>query len=98
MSNTYEFDKALENRIRLQIMSILMINIQIEFSYLKEQLDLSDGNLASHIKMLEKENYISKLKKFINNKPNTTYSATTLGKEAFNNHLKAMESFIKENK
>ncbi len=89
-------NKAFENRIRLGIMSVLMVNDKIEFSSLKEMLDITDGNLASHISALEKLEYIEVQKQFIGKKPNTTYKATRLGKKAFNEHLDALENLLKQ--
>ena len=93
-----QFDKAFENRIRLQIMSVLMANSSYDFNSLKDLLDVSDGNLASHIKALEKEDYVSIKKSFIGRKPNTQYSVTKKGKDAFKRHLQALENLIKQQK
>lgn len=73
-------DRLLENKSRLGIMSILMVNDSVSFGELKELLALSDGNLAAHLKALENENYIFPTKQFIGRKPNTTVSATDKGK------------------
>ncbi|MGQ0827581.1 MAG: winged helix-turn-helix domain-containing protein [Bacteroidota bacterium] len=88
-------NKAFENRIRLGIMSILMVNDWVEFSELKEMLDITDGNLASHISALEKIEYVTVKKQFIGKKPNTTYAVTKTGKKAFNEHLDALEKLLK---
>jgi DNA-binding MarR family transcriptional regulator len=93
-----QFDKAFENRLRLQIMSVLVANDSYDFSSLKELLEVTDGNLASHLKALEKENYITVAKSFIGRKPNTQYMASELGKQAFRKHLDAMEKLIREQK
>jgi DNA-binding MarR family transcriptional regulator len=90
------FDKMFESRVRLAIMSILMVRNKIEFKELKEQLDLSDGNLASHITALEKENYIEVKKQFVGKKPQTTYLATRIGKKAFADYVSVMEKFLKK--
>jgi len=92
------FDKAFENRIRLQIMSVLAANIGYDFNSLKDLLQITDGNLASHIKALEKEEYISITKSFIGKKPNTQYAITKKGKTAFKKHLQALENLIKQQK
>ncbi len=76
-------------------MSILMVNDWVEFSSLKEMLDITDGNLASHISALEKAEYIQVKKQFVGKKPNTTYAATVLGRKAFNEHLNALEKLLK---
>ena len=93
-----QFDKAFENRIRLQIMSVLVANRSYDFNALKDLLQVTDGNLASHIKALEKEEYISVTKSFIGKKPNTQYAVTTKGKNAFKKHLQALEHLIKQQK
>ncbi len=90
-------NKNFENRIRLGVMSVLLVNDWVDFSTLKETLDLTDGNLASHIKALEKENYIEVKKQFLGNKPNTSYRATLEGRKAFEEHLKALENIINSN-
>jgi len=93
-----QFDKAFENRIRLQIMSVLLANDTYDFISLKELLNVTDGNLASHLKALEREEYILVNKTFIGRKPNTQYSASKLGREAFKKHLQALENLIKQQK
>jgi DNA-binding MarR family transcriptional regulator len=93
-----KLDKAFENRIRLQTMSVLMVNDRYDFNSLKELLDTTDGNLASHLKALEKEGYIVVHKTFLGRKPNTTYEATGKGKTAFKQHLDALELLIKQQK
>jgi len=93
-----KLSKAFDSRIRLGIMSVLMVNETIDFSTVKEMLKLTDGNLASHIAALEKLKYIVVNKQFVGKKPNTTFSATQAGKEAFNNHLEALEKLIKMSK
>lgn len=90
-------NKAFENRIRLGVMSILMVNDWVDFSTLKNMLHISDGNLASHIKALENEQYIEINKRFIGKKPNTSYRATFSGRNAFKDHLNVLENIIKQN-
>ncbi|TFF37126.1 winged helix-turn-helix domain-containing protein [Mucilaginibacter psychrotolerans] len=92
------FDKAFENRIRLQIMSVLVANESYDFNSLKELLDVTDGNLASHLKALEKEEYITVNKSFLGRKPNTKYIASDLGVQAFKRHLQELENLIKQQK
>lgn len=91
-------NKAFESKARLGIMSVLMVNEQMDFNSLKELLDLTDGNLASHLKALEEGEYIAVNKQFIGRKPNTTYRATDTGKKAFEAHLQALEMLIKGNR
>ena len=89
-------NKAFENRIRLGIMSALMVNASVDFLALKELLDVTDGNLASHITALEKLEYIAVKKEFVEKKTKTTYMATKLGRIEFNHHLKALEDMIRQ--
>lgn len=88
-------NKAFDNRVRLGIMSLLMVNEWVEFKTLKEMLELTDGRLASHIKSLEESEYIKVRKAFVGKKPQTTYCATKLGRKAFNDHLDALEALLK---
>lgn len=90
--------KAFDSRIRLGIMSALSVNETLDFNSLKEYLDLTDGNLASHIKALEKELFIGVEKSFVGKKPNTRYFLTKEGKKAFDDHLKALEKLIQAQK
>jgi DNA-binding MarR family transcriptional regulator len=97
MKNYIEnLNKAFESRIRLGIMSILMVNEWIDFGTLKEMLNITDGNLASHITALEKMDYIQVKKQFVGKKPNTSYAATRSGRKAFNEHLDALENILKK--
>jgi DNA-binding MarR family transcriptional regulator len=88
-------NKAFESRIRLGIMSLLMVNDRVEFTEMKEMLGITDGNLASHITALEKLEYIKVHKQFVGKKPNTSYAVTSGGKKAFNQHLDALEKLLK---
>lgn len=90
--------KAFESRIRIGIMSALAVNDRLDFNSLKEYLDVTDGNLASHLKGLEKEEFIGVEKSFVGRKPNTKYFITVEGKKAFNDHLKALEKIIQSHK
>ncbi len=99
MKNYFQdLDKAFDNKIRLGIMSVLMVNEYVDFNELKQLMSLTDGNLASHIKSLEKSEYITVNKSFLGRKPNTKYSATELGKKAFNKHVDALEKILKGGK
>ena len=94
MSLIDNINKAFDHRIRLGIMSVLMVNDHADFKMLKELLGATDGNLASHTKALEKSAYIKVEKSFIGRKPNTRYSATKLGKLQFKKHIDALEKLI----
>ncbi|MCB4799516.1 winged helix-turn-helix domain-containing protein [Neotamlana laminarinivorans] len=94
MSIINNINKAFDHRIRLGIMSILMVNEYADFKMLKELLEVTDGNLASHTKALEKVEYIKVEKQFIGRKPNTRYSTTKLGELEFKKHINALEKLI----
>ena len=89
-----DLNKAFESRMRLGIMSILMVNDFVDFSAFKEQLHVTDGNLASHLNALEKLQFIAVRKQFIGKKPNTSYATTSAGKKVFSEHLDALERLI----
>lgn len=86
--------KAFDNRIRLGVMSMLMVNEWVDFTTLRDNLEVSDGNLSSHMRALEKEDYILTRKQFIGRRPNTSYQATQKGRAAFMDHLAYLEKII----
>ncbi len=90
-----DLNKAFENKIRLGIMSALVVNDFMDFNSLKELLDVTDGNLASHLKNLENANFIKVRKEFLDRKPNTKYYATKLGINTFKKHINAIEQLLK---
>ncbi len=90
-----DLNKAFESRIRLGIMSALMVNDSVDFNTLKELLDTTDGNLASHSRALENLQYIKMEKSFIGRKPNTRFSITVEGKRAFERHLGVLEKLLR---
>jgi DNA-binding HxlR family transcriptional regulator len=91
-----QLDKVLEHRVRLQIMSVLVANESYNFNSLKEILNSTDGNLASNLKALEREKYISVFKTFIDRKPNTKYKATEKGRNSFKKHIDALDELIRQ--
>lgn len=96
MKTTIErLNKVFDSRIRIGIMSALVVNESMNFNDLKTLIDITDGNLASHIKTLEENKYIKVHKGFIGKKTNTTYSITKSGEKAFRAHLDALEQIIK---
>ena len=97
MKNPFEsLDRILEHRVRLQIMSVLIANESYDFNSLKEIVNITDGSMASHIKALEKERYISVTKSFVDRKPNTRYKITERGRTVFKRHLDALEDLIRK--
>ncbi len=95
MSIIDKLNKDFESRVRLGIMSVLMVNEWIDFTEMKALLDVTDGNLASHSTALEKVNYIEIKKEFVGKKPKTSYRATDLGRKAFTEHLDTLEKLFK---
>jgi DNA-binding HxlR family transcriptional regulator len=99
MSNPIaHLNKIFDSRIRLGIMSALVVNAEVNFNDLKELLDITDGNLASHLKTLEESAFVKVHKGFIGRKTNTTYAITKAGEKAFKDHLDAMEKLIRNMK
>ena len=90
------FNKAFESRVRLGIMSVLAVSVSMDFTGLRETLEVTDGNLASHLKALEGAGYITMEKNFINRKPNTRYTITEQGLESFRSHIEALEKLIRK--
>jgi DNA-binding MarR family transcriptional regulator len=88
-------NKEFESRIRLGIMSVLLVNDWIDFREMKEMLNITDGNLASHVSALEKSGYVEIKKEFVGKKPKTSYRVTQSGRVAFNEHLNALEKLLK---
>jgi DNA-binding MarR family transcriptional regulator len=88
-------NKIFDNRVRLGVMSILAVNEEMSFNDLKEMLEVTDGNLATHLVNLEENSLIKVHKGFIGRKTNTTYSITKSGQKAFNDHIQALENMIK---
>jgi DNA-binding HxlR family transcriptional regulator len=97
MANPIEsFNKVFDNQLRLGIMSVLMVKDALSFNELKTLFDVTDGNLATHLKKLEEAEYIIINKTFQNKKPLTVYAVSELGKLAFKKHIKALENMIKQ--
>jgi DNA-binding MarR family transcriptional regulator len=96
MKNPIEnLNKIFDSRIRMGVMSILIVNEEVSFNDLKQMLDVTDGNLASHMINLEENGYVKVHKGFIGRKTNTTYSITRAGEKAFKDHIEALENMIK---
>lgn len=93
-----QLNKLFDSRVRLGIMSALMVNEDINFLELKELLQITDGNLASHLKALEENSFLKVEKGFIGRKTNTTYAITKAGEKAFRAHIDALEKMINATK
>lgn len=95
MNPISNLNKVFDSRIRLGVMSSLMVSSEMSFNDLKQTLEVTDGNLATHLVNLEENGYIKVHKGFIGRKTNTTYSITKAGEKAFKEHIEALESMIK---
>ncbi|NML57806.1 winged helix-turn-helix domain-containing protein [Chryseobacterium cheonjiense] len=94
MININQLNKEFESRVRLGIMSVLMVNDWVDFSEMKSLLEITDGNMASHSNALEKSGYIEVKKEFVGKKPKTSYRVTQSGREAFTEHINALEKLL----
>ena len=92
-----QLNKEFESRVRLGIMSVLLVNEWVDFTEMKKLLEITDGNLASHSAALEKYKYIEVKKEFVEKKPKTSYRATAIGKKAFQEHLSGLEKLLNSN-
>ena len=88
-------NKDFESRVRLGVMSVLSVNDWVDFNTMKDILEVTDGNLASHIKALESKDYIEVRKHFVGRKPKTSYRISDKGKKEFKDHLEALETFLR---
>lgn len=91
----HEMDDAIHQKARLGIMSTLLALGEAEFKLLKETLALSDGNLSTHLALLEERGYVESRKEFVRKKPRTTYKPTEAGRTAFDRYLSALERIIR---
>ncbi len=89
-------DRLLENRIRLGVMSLLVVREEVDFNSMKQLLAVTDGNLASHVAALEREGYLRVHKEFVGKKTQTTYAITETGRKAFAGHVEALERLLKK--
>jgi DNA-binding MarR family transcriptional regulator len=87
-------NKIFDNRIRLGVMSSVMVNEEVSFNDLKQLLEVTDGNLATHLQTLEESGFLKVHKGFVGRKTNTTYSITKAGEKAFKEHLQVLENMI----
>lgn len=92
----HRLNKVFESRIRLGVMSILLLHERTGFNDLKQLLDVTDGNLASHLQVLEQQGFLAVHKGFVGKKVSTRYTITATGEKAFRSHLAAMEHLIRK--
>lgn len=92
-----EIDDVIHSRIRTAIMAVLAVVEEADFSFLKNKINATDGNLSVHLKKLEDAKYISSKKLFIDRKPVSKYKITKSGLKAFENYVNKLGSLIKKN-
>jgi len=83
--------------VRSKLLSLLISNDEMPFKALKEALNVTDGNLSSHLSKLEKEEYVLIEKMFEGKRPKTVVHITQKGKDAFALYIEALKKFIEEN-
>ena len=91
------FDPLLHQNIRSKLISLLIGNEELPFGVLKKMLEVTDGNLSSHLKKLEAKEYVKIDKSFEGKRPKTVISITQTGREAFKNYIKELKKFVEEN-
>jgi DNA-binding HxlR family transcriptional regulator len=93
--NLDALDDVIHQKVRLAVMSCLMASGEVDFNALKHALGVSDGNLSTHLTVLEDHGYIDVRKEFVGKKPRTTYTPTSLGRKAFEAYIAALEALVK---
>ncbi len=91
-----QLDDLIHSRIRLAVLSVLVSVDEAEFTFLREQVHATDGNLSIHLKKLDDAGYISVTKQFVDKKPQTTYTLTRKGHEAFEDYVDRLEKMVRK--
>ncbi|HWM84498.1 MAG TPA: transcriptional regulator [Kofleriaceae bacterium] len=89
-----DLDPVIHGKVRLAILSILAGAEEADFTYLRDQLDTTDGNLSVHLSKLEKARYIAVRKRFIDKRPNSAYRMTEKGRQAFADYVQAVKALL----
>jgi DNA-binding MarR family transcriptional regulator len=93
-----ELDDLIHQPVRLRIMAALTsleAREQVDFSFLKDKLKLTDGNLGAHLRALEEAGYILVEKTFVERRPKTFLAASAAGRKAFAGHVAALQTILK---
>ena len=93
-----QLDRVIHEKGRLAIMSMLAASPELSFTEMRDTLNMTDGNLTTHIRTLQETGYLSVTKSFQNNRPLTTCALTAAGKKAFSNYINLLEQIIRQNK
>jgi predicted ArsR family transcriptional regulator len=94
MNDTFKLDEVIHQPIRTKIIAYLINRQECDYTTLKKTLNLSDGHMTTHMRVLLSKEYISMKKEFIKNKPKTTYSITQKGKEKFKKYIETLKIII----
>lgn len=94
--NYHEIDDVIHSRIRTAIMAVLISVDEAEFTFIREKINATDGNLSVHLKKLEDNNYISVKKEFVDRKPVTRYKITETGRKAFEDYIKNLKASLEQ--
>src|SRR5512136_1489354 len=93
-----ELNETIHQPVRLRIMAALVAlepGNEVDFIYLRDLLEVTDGNLGAHLRKLEEAGYIAVNKVFIARKPRTFVSVTEAGRKVFQEHVAALEAILK---
>ena len=93
-----QLDRVIHEKGRLAIMSMLAASPELSFTEMRDALNMTDGNLTTHIRTLQEAGYVSITKSFRNNRPLTTCSLTAAGRKAFTNYINLLEQIIQQTK
>ena len=96
-----ELNETIHQTVRLRIMAVLITlgeDEEVEFTYLRDLLEVTDGNLGAHLRKLEEAGFITLHKVFVERKPRTYVKATIEGRKVFNDHVTALEAILKNKK
>ena len=93
-----QLDRVIHEKGRLAIMSMLAASNELSFTEMRDALNMTDGNLTTHIRTLQEAGYVSITKSFHNNRPLTTCSMTNTGRKAFTGYINLLEKIIQQNK
>jgi DNA-binding MarR family transcriptional regulator len=93
-----QLDRVIHEKGRLAIMSMLAASPELSFTEMRDTLNMTDGNLTTHIRTLQEAGYVSITKSFQNKRPLTTCSLTAAGKKAFTSYINLLEQIIQQTK
>lgn len=89
-----QIDGLIHSPVRLAIVATLFGGDEVDFTWLRDRLELTDGNLATHLRKLEAHGYVRCRKSFVGRRPRSRYRITTRGRDAFERHVEALERIV----